>query len=48
VAGYGINDLVHKAVSLPEYGSGVAFGVGGGIITDVPANPVVFNSMFGV
>jgi prepilin-type N-terminal cleavage/methylation domain-containing protein len=47
----GGDDVEQKTVSLPTYGSGVAFGTGsastaveGGSITAVPASPVVFNS----
>ena len=45
------NDTLVKTVSLSDYGSGVSFGagsatsaVGGGAITAVPPNPIVFNS----
>jgi type IV fimbrial biogenesis protein FimT len=47
----GGDDAEHKSVSLPDYGSNVAFGagsataaVGGGTITALPPNPIVFNS----
>jgi len=51
VARYGTDNVEVKSVDLSEYGSGVSFGaggasgaLGGGSITPVPANPVVFNS----
>jgi type IV fimbrial biogenesis protein FimT len=51
VYGTGGDDVVQKTVSLPTYGSGVAFGTGsastaveGGSITAVPLDPVIFNS----
>jgi Tfp pilus assembly protein FimT len=51
VYGTGGDDVEYKTVSLPDYGSGVAFregnagaAIGGGTITAVPTNPIVFNS----
>lgn len=51
VARYGSDNVLHKTVNLPDYGSNVSFGPGnattdveGGSITAVPASPVVFSS----